>query len=155
MPAVGSSRQSTLAPEAIRQASSTTRRVPVDSSLMKRSTKRAEPEEGDDLVGFGAGGPLPGSDAGHGQPDGLAHGQVLEQLGSLERAAESESGPPGGRQVAGVVAEDLDGAAAAHVAADGVHERRLAGTVGADEPDDLAGPDVQVDVDDDGATAVA
>ena len=38
---------------------------------------------------------------------------------------------------------------AAHEAADGVHQRRLARTVGADEPDDLAGSHVQVDVDHD------
>ena len=97
MPAVGSSRQSTRAPDAMRHASSTTRRVPVDSSLTKRSTNAAESEERDDLVRLGARRALPRSDAGHREPDRLPHRQVLEQLRALERPAEPESRPRPGR----------------------------------------------------------
>ena len=89
---------------------------------------------------------LPGPDAGHREPDRLAHGQVLEQLGALERPAEAESGPPRGREAVHVAAEDLDRTPAADEATDRVHQRRLAGAVRADEPDDLARRNVQVDV---------
>jgi len=89
-------------------------------------------------------GALPRSDAGHCEPDRLAHRQVLEQLGALEGPAQPEARPLGRREAVRIVAEDLDTPAAAHEPADRVHERRLARTVRADEPDDFARPDVQI-----------
>ena len=47
------------------------------------------------------------------------------------------------------LAEELDPAAGGDEAADGVHDRGLAGTVGADEADDLVAVDVEVDPVDD------
>ena len=118
---------------------------------MKRSTNDAEPEEGDDLVGLGAGGPLPRADAGTASP---TVSRTVRSWNSSapwnERPRPSRARFVGDRWRASRPRISIV-AAAAHVAADGVHQRRLAGPVGADEPDDLAGPDVQVDVDDDGA----
>ena len=76
--------------------------------------------------------------------DRLAHGELGEQRRGLERAAEAHACParaaPCRRDV---VAEELDRARARHEAADGVHQRRLAGAVGADEADDLVVADAQ------------
>ena len=96
---------------------------------------------------------LPGTDAGHREPDRFAHRQVLEQLCALERSTEAEPGAAAAREAVHVVAEDLDRTPAAHEPADRVHQRRLAGAVRADEPDDLARRDVQVDVVDHDARA--
>ena len=108
MPAVGSSRQSTRAPDAMRQASSTMRRVPVESSLTNRSTNAPSPRNAMTSSASRARDALPRSDAGHGEADRLAHGQVGEQLGALERPAEPEPGPPRRREPVHVAAEDLD-----------------------------------------------
>ena len=70
----------------------------------------------------------------------LAHGELGEQRGGLERAAEPERGRAGARACrltsrpsSSTVPVDR------HEAADRVQQRRLARAVGADEPDDLAG----------------
>ena len=89
---------------------------------------------------------LPGPDAGHRETDRLAHGQVLEQLRALERPTEAEPAAPRGREAMHVVTEDLDRTPAADESADRVHQRRLARAVRADEPDDLARRNVEVDV---------
>ena len=97
MPAVGSSRQSTRAPDTMRQASSTMRRVPVDSSFTKRSTKRPRPRKAMTSSAFG---PSAGSRARPGRAPARPvspHRQVREQLGALERPPEAEAGPAGRR----------------------------------------------------------
>ena len=111
MPAVGSSRQSSRASAAIRQASSTMRRVPVESSLMKRSPNGPRPRKAEDLVGLGPDGPV--QPAGLREPEAdaeqagvaagleggghrLPHGEVAEELGALERAAQPQPRPAGG-----------------------------------------------------------
>ena len=105
-----------------------------------------EPEERDDFVRFAPCDALPGPDTGHRESDRLAHGQVLEQLRALERPTEAESRAPRGREAMHVVTEDLDRTPAADESADRVHQRRLAGAVRADEPDDLTRRNVEVDV---------
>ena len=76
----------------------------------------------------------------------LAHGELGEQRRGLERAAEAEAGPPRRAGRRHVVAEQFDRARARHEPADRVHQRRLAGAVGADQPDDLAAADPQAGV---------
>ena len=72
-----------------------------------------------------------------GDLQGLPHGEVAEQPGRLERAAETLPGAPGGGETGDVGSEDLDPTAGGYEPADGVHQRGLAGAVRADEPDDL------------------
>ena len=79
----------------------------------------------------------------------LQRRQAVEQLGVLEGAAHARrrhlvhrgaaDGHPEHRRAAG---------AGRHQPADHVHQRRLAGAVGSDQPDDLAAADLQVDVPD-------
>ena len=77
----------------------------------------------------------------------VADRQVLEQLERLERAAQPEVGAAVGRLAGEVDAVERHRAAAdVGEAGDGVDERRLAGTVRADQPDELARLDVEVDV---------
>ena len=70
--------------------------------------------------------------------DRLAHGELGEQDRVLERAAEAERGPLVRTLAVDLVAEELDGAAARHVPADRVEQRRLPRAVVADQPDHLA-----------------
>ncbi len=119
----------------------------------------AETEEGDEFVGLGSLGPFDApveeegaADERRPSPglernlDGLAHGELGEQGGGLEGSPEPGSGPCGRRGGTDVVTEQFDAAGRGHETADGVHERRLAGTVGADEPDDFVATDVDRDV---------
>src|SRR4051812_38821676 len=75
----------------------------------------------------------------HAEPDHhvLVHREGAVELRNLEGAADSEAGDRAGRQARNVAALELDGAALGlQVAGDHVDERRLAGAVGADQPDD-------------------
>ncbi len=78
----------------------------------------------------------------------LPHGQVVEQLDGLPRPGEALPGAGVRRQPGDVGAVQLDGPPMRHEAGDGVDEGRLPGAVRADEADQLAGLDVEVDVDD-------
>src|ERR1700750_735940 len=71
--------------------------------------------------------------------DRLPYGELGEQGRVLESAAESERGPLVRTRAVDLLAEEVDGAAARHVSADGVEQRRLPRTVVADQPDDFAG----------------
>src|SRR5204862_7337518 len=79
--------------------------------------------------------------AGRADHDVLQDGQAGEQPDALERARDAEPGQllgPGAQRAAG----PADGAPLGpDEAADDVEERGLAGTVGADDPDDPAGSD--------------
>ncbi len=78
----------------------------------------------------------------------LAHGEVVEQLDRLPGARHALPGAGVGAQAGDVGAVDGDRAEVRHEAGDRVDERRLAGPVRADQPDQLAGLDFEVDVDD-------
>ena len=81
----------------------------------------------------------------HGQR--LPHGERRPQARVLERAAEAGSRPAAGAPPAHVDPVELDAAAVRGLeAADEVEDRRLAGAVRADEPEDLALVQRQVDV---------
>ena len=84
-----------------------------------------------------------------GEGHGLEHGEVAEETGVLERAAEPVPGPVGGGHRADVPAEQFDGAPGGHEPADRVHDRGLARTVGPDETDDFVALHPEVDVVDD------
>src|SRR3546814_4007801 len=71
----------------------------------------------------------------------------------LEGPTQAATGPQVRWQVPDVVAGEADPTGGGHEPADGVHERGLAGPVGADQADDLARGDVEVDVADDRAPA--
>ena len=66
--------------------------------------------------------------------------------GRLEGASEAAPGSQRGAEVAHVGAQQLDAARRGHEPADGVHQRGLAGAVGADQPDDLVATDLDRDV---------
>ena len=76
---------------------------------------------------------------------GLAHGELREQARALERAPEPERRSLVRALPADLLAQELHRTLRRHVAADRVEQRRLAGTVVADEPDDLTGRGVEVD----------
>ena len=73
-------------------------------------------------------------------PSRLAEGQLREEAGGLEHAAEAEPARRCGPKPARSVPERRC-APARHEAADRVEQGRLAGAVGADEADDLAASD--------------
>ena len=75
----------------------------------------------------------------------LAHRQLGKQRGGLERAAQARVRSAVRREVRDVPAEEVDPALARDVAPDRVEQRRLAGAVGPDEPDDLAGFGAELD----------
>ena len=85
----------------------------------------------------------------------LGDGQVLEDLQGLERAGHPGARPSVGRQAIESPAVEHHLARVLDETGGRVHERRLAGTVGADEPDDLPGLDRHADVADGGDAAVA
>ena len=138
------------------------RRVPVDSSLMKRSAYAAKPEEGDDLVGLRALGPLeptrPWEPQRHrrsdprARPGSSATSTVSRTVRSansralLEGTPEPERGTRGPAQARHVAPLEDHGAVARQEPADGVHQGRLPRTVRADQPDGLLCTDLQVDV---------
>ena len=70
--------------------------------------------------------------------DGLSHGEVGKQRCRLERPSESAPGALSGRRPRDVLAEQGDLALRWYEPADGVQQRGLAGTVGADQADGLA-----------------
>jgi len=76
----------------------------------------------------------------------LAHREIVEQLGALPRPGEAAAGAGVRRQPREIPAVELDRARVAHEARDGIDERRLAGAVGADQADELALLDGDVDV---------
>ena len=82
-----------------------------------------------------------------GGPEVLEDGQVLEELQALERPRQAEAHPPvGGQRAHGAPVEEHLAGRRPHEGGHGVDERRLAGAVRPDEPDDLAGAHLQVDV---------
>ena len=86
----------------------------------------------------------------------VEHGEVREQADVLQRAADAALGPRARRQAQAGRRRGADGARGhAPEAGDALHERRLAGAVRADEPDDLAFPYRQVDAVERGETAEA
>ena len=132
MPAVGSSRQSTRAPDdheagQLDDAAGAGRQLvdePVDEA--------AEPEEGDDLVGLrpvAAGTPPRRGEA---RPSRARSGRGTARRPGTSGPSPSRARRAGERPVH-VAAEDLDPARARHEPADRVHQRRLAGAVGADQ----------------------
>ena len=148
MPAVGSSRHSTRAPDAMRHASSTTRRVPVDSSLMKRSTNAPSPRNAMTSSGFGS-----RAMRCQGRTPGTARPTVSRTVRSWNSSApwNDRPRPRRARRAGEKRCTSWPRISTAprlrHESADRVHQRRLARAVRADEPDDLARRNVQVDVD--------
>ena len=156
MPAVGSSRHSTLRADAIRQASSTIRRVPVDSSLTKRSRKRPRPRKSMISSASARVVALPGR-ARRAPPARPSRARVRSGNSSApwnERPRPRRARAGGERRRASRPRISTS-PRLRHETADRVHQRRLAGTVRTDESDDLAGRHVQVDRVDDGAGAEA
>jgi hypothetical protein len=78
--------------------------------------------------------------------DVLANGEIVEQLGALPRSGEAALRAGVRRQTCEVTAVELDAAAVANEAGDGVDEGRLAGAVRADQADQLPIVDGEVDV---------
>ncbi len=122
----------------------------------------AEAERREDVVGLGALAPvrraataaacsIDGSDA-RPRPslerdhDRLAHGEVVVEAGGLERCGRGRAGAGGtrGDRVTSCPSTSTR-PVGGHEPADRVHERALPRAVGADEPDQLAGTDPQVD----------
>ena len=153
------------------QASSQMRRVPVDSVPTKWSAYGAEaqvvdrgPAPGRAARGRGAarsgGRPAPRACA-VGSTRSCASATVSSTVRSPNRRASwnERPRPRSARGVGGeradVVAEQLDAPVGRDEPADGVHDRGLAGAVGADEPDDLVLVDVEVDAVDDAPLAEA
>src|SRR5205823_518256 len=119
----------------------------------------AETEEVDQLRGFSSPGALLGDRRGieeqrsperrraaslEREQHRLADGQLGKQRRGLEGAAQARTRAQVRWEARHVVAEELDLAPAGDVAPDRVQERRLAGAVGADESDDLAGHRVEL-----------
>ena len=118
-----------------------------------------EPEEVDELVGLGCAararperaraGTAPSRAGRCGARlerdlDRLAHGELGEERRRLERAAEPVPGPLGASTCSATSSPCSSiRPAARDEPTDRVHQRRLAGAVGADEPDDLAGADLE------------
>ena len=76
----------------------------------------------------------------------LQHARVLEELDVLEGSRDSEAGDFRGREAKQVLAREAQVALLRLVdAGDHIEERRLAGTVGADDGEDLAGLDRERD----------
>ena len=155
MPLEGSSSSTTVGRWATRQARSTMRRVPVDSSRMNELRYSAEVHQFDQLVDPSCGAllvvehrrePQRGGDhaalrgpALQRNRDALRNGHLGEQSSVLEAAAEAAAGSRRGRGAADVVAVEHDpSAVGGDVTADQIEQRGLAGAVRADHPDDLA-----------------
>ena len=140
-PAAGSSRSSTVGRPATARVRATSRRWALDSCDGSRSTAPPRPP-----ISPAHSAPPPGRLGRHQQV--LAHGEVLEQLQRLERAAQAEAGPAVGGQPLDRPARRAtmrpDGGR--HEAGEGVDHRRLARPVGTDEAGDGARPQVEVDV---------
>src|SRR5947209_11486374 len=86
-----------------------------------------------------------------GNGDGFGDGERREEEGVLEGPAQAAAGPLVRRPIGDVVAaEDHPATVDGVEPRDAVHERRLAGTVVADEPNDLALAKLEVDVVDGG-----
>src|SRR5262249_17428178 len=86
----------------------------------------------------------------------LENTQMAEETAVLERAAHALRGDLVRREPVDRLALEADAAGLRHgVAGDRVEERRLAGAVGADEGDDLAGRDAERDAIDGGQSAEA
>src|SRR5581483_6640085 len=82
-----------------------------------------------------------------GHDDVLDHGGLGHETAVLERPDETQGGPAVGRQVGDVpIAEGHGAGLGPDEAGDGVEHRRLAGAVGADEPEHGAVGDRQRDV---------
>ena len=77
----------------------------------------------------------------------LPHRQVVEQLDRLPRPGEPPPSTGLRAEDGDVGAVQFDGATMRHEPGDGVHERRLAGAVRADQADQLARTDLEIDVD--------
>ena len=77
----------------------------------------------------------------------LPHGQVVEELDGLPRPGQALPGAGVRGQPGDVGTGQLDGPPMGHEAGDGVDEGRLPGAVRADQTDELARLDVEVDVD--------
>ena len=76
----------------------------------------------------------------------LAHGEVVEELQRLPGPTEAETGAPVGGQARDLPAVEMDAPARRDEARDAVDERRLARAVRADEADEPAGLDDEVDL---------
>ena len=83
-----------------------------------------------------------------GDEEVLAHREVVEELDRLPRARQPAPRPRVRRQRGELLAVELHATAGADEAADRVDEGRLAGAVRADQADELARADLEVDVDD-------
>src|SRR6185437_12883380 len=102
-----------------------------------------EPEPFEQRVGPPGRLARPRADAERGHLDVLAHRQVAEPTGMLERPREPVAAAAVRRPARDVTLVELHRAAVRTVeAAEDVDERRLAGAVRADQPDDLAGPEL-------------
>ena len=77
----------------------------------------------------------------------LAHGEIVEQLDRLPGAGEAPPHPGVRSGVGDVPTVQRDGPAVRDETGDRVDERRLSRTVRADQPDELARLDVEIDID--------
>jgi hypothetical protein len=158
MPLEGSSSRTIDGWWARMQARSTMRRDPVDSSWVNLSRNCLQPEQGDELVDplghLGLDGAhvrgaqglpqrvLAGLPAVEGDGERLLDGEGRVEPGVLERPADAPAGPLVGRQRGDVDAvEQHEAPVGLGDAGDDVEEGGLAGAVGPDDADDLAGLD--------------
>src|SRR5207248_6649523 len=108
---------------------------------------RAEPERAEQALGARTRITAGCSDPERGDFDVLAHREPLERVPMLERACEPGAPAPLRRPPGDVALLELDPAGRREVEArDHVHERRLAGSVRADEADHLAACELEIDV---------
>ncbi len=157
-PAVGSSRQSTRASSASSPASSTIAPGAGREVGDVGVGVAAEAEEVDEVVGLGAGPLGRTAAAGTARRSSPVRCRASSATCTVSRTVSSGNSVaawnvrPSPRRARADGESDetsspseLDGARARDVAADGVHQRRLAGAVGADQADDLAGADLDRD----------
>ncbi len=112
--------------------------------LQRAAGDRAEAELVEDGVALGAGRARVQAAQPAGGLGGQRHGQLVQGRGLLPEVADEARGALGVADE--VVAEELDGAlVGAEQAGELADEGGLAGAVGAEEAEDLAAPDVEVD----------
>ena len=148
-PAAGSSSSTKRGSVASARATPSRRSSPCASVAGRRVRVRASsPSTLEQLVGARAAPRAAArADAERRDLDVLAHGQPAERVAVLERPREPVPAAPVRRPARDVAALELDGARRRPVeAAEHVDERRLAGAVRADQPDDLAAAQLERDV---------
>ena len=146
-PAAGSSSRTNCGSVASARATPSRRSSPWASDPAAMLRERREPEDVEQLVGSLPGAARAGADAERRHLDVLAHRQAAKAVAVLKRAGQPVPAAPVRRPVRDVAAREQHRPGGRPVEpAEHVHERRLAGAVRADQPDDLAAPELERDL---------